>query len=167
MIITSLFYIHCLFGTGTCTSDDDSPSPPHKINKREKAKSCKELDAMRMELYKNAIEALKEPGNGKLSEEAAFGRTVSETLSRFNPRQRAIARKRISDVLFEVEMGVENLQPNSNMLPTGFPHPNGFYAQPNYTQLPLTNSQQTNMYKQSSQFSSSQPEDSPNSHYTF
>jgi len=39
----------------------------------------------------------------ELTEEESFGKMVAQTLSRFNARQRAIARKRINDVVFDVE----------------------------------------------------------------
>ena len=69
-----------------------------------------------MEIYKNALEALKSPveiTDVPATEDQAFGKMDSETLARFSTRQRAVARKRISDVLFEVEMGMENIQPNA------------------------------------------------------
>ena len=68
-----------------------------------------------MEIYKNALEALKSPveiTDVPAAEDQAFGMMDSEALARFSTRQRAVARKRISDVLFEVEMGMENIQPN-------------------------------------------------------
>ena len=40
-----------------------------------------------------------------MKEIAAFGQAVQETLARFTPIQRVHAKKRINDVLYEVEMG--------------------------------------------------------------
>ena len=113
------------------------------MNKREKGKARKELESMPVELYRNAIESRKDSGNYQelplqFTEEQAFGRSVAETLSRFIAREKAIARKRISDVLFEVEMGIENMQLNAM-----FPSFSGFCSQPNY-QRTLANSQQPN-----------------------
>ena len=164
--IASLFIISLIIIIITGSYGDDEP--PFKINKREKGKARKELESMRVELYRNAIQAIKDSGNHQelplqFTEEQAFGRTVSETLSRFSARQKAIARKRISDVLFEVEMGIENMQPNAM-----FPGFSGFCSQPNYQRPTLANSQQPN-YTQTpanSQFPLSPPEQSP-THYTF
>ena len=70
-----------------------------------------------LELYKNAVEYFRKPEPDfsveKLTEEEVFGKHISRTLARFNPRQRAIAKKKISDVLFEVETGnLGNTQPS-------------------------------------------------------
>ena len=40
-----------------------------------------------------------------MKEISAFGQVAQETLARFNPMQRVVARKRINDVLYEVENG--------------------------------------------------------------
>ena len=75
------------------------------------------MQSARLELYKNAVEYFRKPEPDvsveKLTEEEVFGKHISQTLARFNPRQRATAKKKISDVLFEVEMGnLRNTQPS-------------------------------------------------------
>lgn len=87
----------------------------YKVKRKETAKAQVEMQSARLELYKHAVEFFKkqEPDVSveKLTEEEAFGKNVAQTLTRFNPRQRAIAKKKLSDVLFEVEMG--NMQQSS------------------------------------------------------
>lgn len=59
-------------------------------------------------LLERALEVLQEPPKSvdhAESEGEQFGAYVGMKLNGFNPRQRAIATKRISDVLFEIEMG--------------------------------------------------------------
>ena len=75
------------------------------------------MQSARLELYKNVVEYFRkaEPDVSveKLTEEEVFGKHISQTLARFNPRQTAVAKKKISDVLSEVEMGnLGNTQPS-------------------------------------------------------
>ena len=96
--------------------------PPIKM-KREKAKVQKEVQAARVEFYQSAIEALKCRTNTsivELTEEESFGKMVAQTLTRFNARQRAIARKRINDALYEVEIGDIENNPAHTMFPGHF-----------------------------------------------
>lgn len=88
------------------------PTPPGR-----KRRASRELqEDMKVELYKSCIEALKPSNNVEkgdknnclLTEEETFGKTVADTLARFAAPQKAIAKKRISDVLFELEMGAFN-----------------------------------------------------------
>jgi hypothetical protein len=44
----------------------------------------------------------------KLTEDETFGKTVADTLSRFTGLQKVIAKKKINDVLFELEVGPLN-----------------------------------------------------------
>ena len=91
--------------------------------KREKAKAQKEVQAARVDFYQSAIEALKCRPNtsiAEITEEESFGKMVAQTLSRFNARQRAIARKRINDVLYEVEIGDIENNPAHSMFPGHF-----------------------------------------------
>ena len=92
--------------------------PPFKM-KREKAKAQKEVQAARVDFYQSAIEALKCRPNtsiAELTEEESFGKMVAQTLSRFNARQRAIARKRIN----EVEIGYIENNPAHSIFPGHF-----------------------------------------------
>lgn len=63
---------------------------------------------MKAELYKSCIKVLKLNSNEKLKEDDTFGKTVADTLSRFTDLQKAIAKKKINDVLFELEVGALN-----------------------------------------------------------
>ena len=111
--------------------------PPFKI-KREKAKVQKEVQAARVDFYQSAIEALKCRPNtlsAEITEEESFGKMVAQTLFRFNARQRAIARKRINNVLYEVEIGDIENNPAHSMLPGHF---SAFYNHNNTMRSPLT-----------------------------
>lgn len=78
-----------------------------------------EMEKAKIEMYHAAIAALKQPcqtaptNDTGQDELQAFGKSVAETLRRFQPRQIAIAKKRISDVLFDVDMEAEII-PNNN-----------------------------------------------------
>lgn len=76
-----------------------------------------------MEFYKSAIEALKctqDTPAVEHTEEESFGKMVAKTLSRFNARQKAIARKKINDVLFEVDIGEMENVPTHSAFPGHF-----------------------------------------------
>ena len=97
-------------------NESDVPSTEQCGKKRKKESN--QVTAMaeaRMEFFKQAVNVLKAP-EGQRSEEdkdprpcmkeiAAFGQVVQETLARFTPMQRVHAKKRINDVLYEVEIG--------------------------------------------------------------
>ena len=97
--------------------------PPSKI-KKEKAKAQKEFTVTRAELYRSAIEALKCPTQATptQTEEEAFGSMVAKTLMRMSERQKIFAKKRISDVLFNIEMGMDTASVPPP--PTGFNNQN-------------------------------------------
>ena len=69
----------------------------------------------RMEFFKQAVNVFNDPEKQRSEEDkdprprmkeiAAFGQVVQETLARFTPMQRVHAKKRINDVLYEVEIG--------------------------------------------------------------
>ncbi len=67
--------------------------------------SLNEMKHMKAELYKSCIEALKTSPDEKLTEDETFGKTVADTLSHYTGLQKAIAKKKINDVLFELEIG--------------------------------------------------------------
>jgi len=120
----------------------DSLNESEPVPKRRKNKSVKTSDTVdqagmekaKLDMYQAAIEVLKAPpptsnegilGCGKME---VFGRLVAETLSRFDGQQRAFAKKRINDVLFEIEMGgslhgpssLSVIQPNYSSTPNSF-----------------------------------------------
>ena len=75
----------------------------------EKEKKINETsDVVKAELYKSCIKALKLNSNEKLKEDDTFGKTMADTLSRFTDLQKAIAKKKIDDVLFELAVGALN-----------------------------------------------------------
>ena len=101
--------------TLTCTSDslEDEPQPPSgttvKTAKKKKTSKSGEVSDIKIELWREAIDVLKSGDHDvpvpEVKELRSFGKMIEETLTRFNQRQRAVAKKRIGDVLFEVEMG--------------------------------------------------------------
>lgn len=119
------FYQQMMFIKGSDDVDpavstlEDSKSiddrPPTKKHKAEKTKNAEEI---KLELFKEAITFLKSPlpaseqvaGNSRVPDVAAndeislFVRSIELTLRRMSGRQLALARKRINDVMFEVEM---------------------------------------------------------------
>ena len=73
-----------------------------------KRKSNEAFEVMKAELYKSCIEALQTSSDEKLTEDETFGNTVADTLSHYTGLQKAIAKKKINDVLFELEIGAFN-----------------------------------------------------------
>lgn len=94
--------------SGDLSTDTD---PPRKKRERGKHKATgdneeKEFHKAKIDMYHAAITALKEPlpCSAADDEVGAFGKYIVETLKRFNPLQRTIARKKINDVLFSIDM---------------------------------------------------------------
>ena len=95
--------------------DEDLEPPSAKRVRKIKAAKDEHFNDMKLQLWKEAINIMKtndsdEKGsdrhsNSEVNEVRSFGKLVEDTLSRFNERQRAIAKKRINDVLFELEIG--------------------------------------------------------------
>ena len=88
---------------------DEDAEPHAKRLRKIKASKAEELNNVKIELWKEAINVVKsndtESTDNENSELKSFGKLVEETLTRFNARHRAIARKKINDVLYEVEIG--------------------------------------------------------------
>lgn len=111
--------------TPTSISQSDIDTDLEDCCRKKRKVNNKELEAVKLELYISCIEVLKPQDTGKTvsnlslvsNEEQMFGQTIAETFSRFNDRQKPIAKKRISDVPFAVEMGMYN-NSNIQMLPT-------------------------------------------------
>jgi hypothetical protein len=82
------------------------------------------MEEVKLELFKVAIKCLQAPlpinehaaGRSTISDAAVddeiglFVRSIESTLRRMSGRQLALARKRINDVMFEVEMEAYNVQ---------------------------------------------------------
>ena len=88
------------------------------IKRSFKKKKAAKSEDTRIELWREAIDVLKgnenninNPVDPETKELISFGKMVEETLTRFNKRQRAVAKKRIGDVLFEVEMEEVSVPP--------------------------------------------------------
>ena len=90
-------------------------TPPAKKQKKSASERARELENTKMELFKEALKCLQTPlpvvgenpaaSNTSLNDEISlFTKSVESTLRRFPGRQLALARKRIGDVLFELEM---------------------------------------------------------------
>ena len=119
-------------------SDSFNDSEP--VPKRRKNISVKTNDTVdqsekaKLDMYQAAIDVLKAPsstsneGTSGSGEMEVFGRLVAETLSRFDAKQRAFAKKRINDVLFDIEMGgslhgsssLSVIRPNYSSTPSSF-----------------------------------------------
>ena len=97
-------------------NENNVPSPEQCRKKRKKESN--QMAAMaeaRMEFFQQAVNVLKGPEEQRSEEDkdprpcmkeiTAFGQVVQETLARFTPMQRVHAKKRINDVLYEVEIG--------------------------------------------------------------
>ena len=116
--------------TSTLSGVSTSPSPSDSVEKEQsqpplgsikrsfKKKKAAKSEDTRIELWREAIDVLKgnenninNPVDPETKELISFGKMVEETLTRFNKRQRAVAKKRIGDVLFEVEMEEVSVPP--------------------------------------------------------
>lgn len=92
--------------------DDDSPfsrlsSETPKPGRGPRAKICSSDSDTRKELLSTCIQVLKEPMPQPQSQSSPFSLYVAEKLSHLDRRNRMIAEKRISDILFEIEMNAE------------------------------------------------------------
>ena len=94
-------------------SSASSDSTPRKSTTRPSKRST---DGKREELLSTCIQVLKEPRKPPVEtqQQCHFSMYVSEKLSTFDRRTRMIAEKRISDILFELEMNSQTyMQPQS------------------------------------------------------
>ena len=73
-----------------------------------KRKSNEAPQVPKAEPHKPRIEALKTSPDEKLTEDETFGKIVADTLSHYTGLKKAIAKKKITDVLFELEIGAFN-----------------------------------------------------------
>ena len=90
---------------------DEAPVRSRKSSRtsHEVAKRC--LESSKTELISTCIQVLKEPSNAQEGvTQCHFSKYVSEKLASFDRRTRLIAEKRISDILFELEMNDQSHQ---------------------------------------------------------
>ena len=82
---------------------DDNTKPLH-LAKSQKIKLKEDIEQKKMVLLDKAVNYLGADAQQKsFTEEEHYGMTVAKTLTRLNPRQKILAKKKISDALFEVE----------------------------------------------------------------
>lgn len=104
--------------------------------KKMKADRAREFEEVKLELYKEAIKCLQsplplsEPANTENRDDSIslFVKSLESTLRRFSGRHLAIAKKRINDVIFEVEMECYAPQGLSTSVPASSPLPSDLVA---------------------------------------
>ena len=80
---------------------EDSSKP---LPKKQKQKLKEDNEVKKMMLLDKAVSYLgAEQNHPSFTEEEHFGMLVAKTLTRLNPRQKILVKKRINDVLFDVE----------------------------------------------------------------
>ena len=88
-----------------------SPSETFESTPRISKKARKSMDTNKENFLSTCVEVLREttcPQPVPSKEQCSFSKYVSEKLATFDKRSRMIAEKRISDVLFEIEMNSHN-----------------------------------------------------------
>lgn len=108
-----------------CTLSSSSSGENEGGSQQLPKKRKKQTDQMRemadtwMAFLKQAINVLNTPEVDEedtrpgIKEIVAFGKVVQETLAKFTHMQRAVAKKKINDVLYEVEIGMNNAAGNT------------------------------------------------------
>ena len=87
---------------------DQKPTP----TKPSKRKAEKELMTKKQEVLDRCLNVLKEPlPSPQVKKQCHFSLYVAEKLANFDKRTRIIAEKRISDILFELELGGHSQTP--------------------------------------------------------
>jgi hypothetical protein len=121
--------------TLTATNTVDETLQPRGKRQKIKESNTQELNDVKLKVWKEALTFMKPDDPEEKysdtrqgSELKSFCKVIEETLARFDDRQRAIAKKRINDALFEVEMGDEVMGRESRLT----------YQQPIYQQPPYT-----------------------------
>ena len=90
---------------------DEPPVRSRKFSKPSNEVSKRCLESSKTELISTCIQVLKEPSNVQAEvTQCHFSKYVSEKLASFDRRTRLIAEKRISDILFELEMNDQSHQ---------------------------------------------------------
>ena len=86
--------------------DTQSGSGQSGLKRRSHSRDDDATDTKKAEFYQTCIEVLKPNNEGSTSEEATFGKVVADTFARFADTERPIAKKKINDIVFELEMGL-------------------------------------------------------------
>eukprot|EP00112_Aurelia_sp_Birch-Aquarium-sp1_P000954 Seg10928.2 transcript_id=Seg10928.2/GoldUCD/mRNA.D3Y31 product="hypothetical protein" protein_id=Seg10928.2/GoldUCD/D3Y31 len=115
----------------SCSSKDEQHESNSCIPKKQRKKAA---ELKRDEVLSQCLNVLKEPE--KEEKKSPFASYVAEKLEMFSPRNRAIAEKKITDVLFAIEMGM--LEP---MAPINVSD----HTTPQHAYIPGHNNQQTFM----------------------
>ena len=100
--------------SGSQETSCDIPCQPSSQKRKRTPKQ--EEQNLKTEILKRAVNVLSSPADEKQTKTAGerFGSYVAEKLNEFSSRKRALAEKKISDVLFEVEMLEEQRSRPSN-----------------------------------------------------
>ena len=127
----------------TRSTDEETPQPRGKRHKA-KDSNTEELNNVKLKVWKEALAFMKpdkpeedsSTGTPQSVELKSFSKVVEATLARFSERQRAFAKKRINDVLFEVEMEDENMDRGSRTTYQQRAYQQPTYQQHGYSQMP-------------------------------
>ena len=91
--------------------EDKAPVRSRKSSRTSHEVERRSLKSSKTELISTCIQVLKQPSNAQDEvTQCHFSKYVSEKLTSFDRRTRQIAEKRISDILFKLEMNDQSLQ---------------------------------------------------------
>ena len=91
-------------------SDEKGNERPAKTTKADKSR---EMDEIKLDLFEEAVKPASQESNNSIS---LFVKSLQSQLQRFSGRQLAIAKKRINDVIFDLDM--ECYAPQGPFAPT-------------------------------------------------
>ena len=127
--------------TTLATADEKENERPAKKTKADKSR---EMDEIKLDFFKEAVKCLQSPAAASQENNDSiswFVKSLESQLRRFSGRQLAIAKKRINDVIFDLEMecyvpqGILAPTRTCSSLSTGL---NAFNPQAPVTSLTLT-----------------------------
>ena len=102
--------------TTLATADEKENERPAKKTKADKSR---EMDEIKLDFFKEAVKCLQSPAAASQKNNdsiSLFVKSLESQLRRFSGRQLAIAKKRINDVIFDLEM--ECYVPQGTLAPT-------------------------------------------------
>ncbi|CAH3013929.1 unnamed protein product, partial [Porites evermanni] len=102
--------------TTLATADEKENERPAKKTKADKSR---EMDEIKLDFFKEAVKCLQSPAAASQENNdsvSLFVKSLESQLRRFSGRQLAIAKKRINDVIFDLEM--ECYVPQGTLAPT-------------------------------------------------
>ena len=85
----------------------DQKPPQQPPSKKRRSMKGDDIDEMLINSIKTIQERRQEKHSRQLNEETHFGLQVAETLRRFSPKQKALAKLQIDQVLFNIEFPPE------------------------------------------------------------